>query len=177
MNYEFPQLFGSDDMRNIFTLNNPQLYRKNSNNKGFTLVELIVVIVVLAVMAAILVPALLGYIDKAKKEKNYQAAQEVHTAVQALATESYGKGDSTPKMTLADIKNLAGIEDLAEVNVQWKNTASNEKTKFQVEAMSVKFTSDSSPVYYTYKRGDDSKYSWQSETTNSITDEGVSTYK
>lgn len=146
------------------------------NDKGFTLVELIVVLVILALLAAILVPALLGYIDKAKKEKNYQAAQEVHTAVQALATESYGKGDSTPTMTLADIKSLASIEDLEEVNVQWKNTASNEKTKFQVEAMSVKFTSDSSPVYYTYKLRD-SKYSWQSETTNSITGEGVSTYK
>lgn len=146
------------------------------NDKGFTLVELIVVLVILALLAAILVPALLGYIDKAKKEKNYQAAQEVHTAVQALATESYGKGDSTPTMTLDDIKSLASIEDLAEVNVQWKNTASNEKTKFQVEAMSVKFTSDSSPVYYTYKLRD-SKYSWQSETTNSITGTGVSTYK
>lgn len=146
------------------------------NDKGFTLVELIVVLVILALLAAILVPALLGYIDKAKKEKNYQAAQEVHTAVQALATESYGKGDSTPTMTLDDIKSLASIEDLAEVNVQWKNTASNEKTKFQVEAMSVKFTSDSSPVYYTYKLRD-SKYSWQSETTNSITGTGVSTYQ
>lgn len=137
------------------------------NDKGFTLVELIVVLVILALLAAILVPALLGYIDKAKKEKNYQAAQEVHTAVQALATESYGKGNTAPTMTLAEIKSLAGIEDLAEVHVQWKNADSDEKTKFQVEAMSVKFTSDSSPVYYTYKVRD-GKYSWQSETTNSI---------
>ena len=139
------------------------------NDKGFTLVELIVVLVILALLAAILVPALLGYIDKAKKEKNYQAAQEVHTAVQALATESYGKGNTTPTMSLDDIKDLAGIDDLAEVNVKWKNTADNEKTKFQVDEMSVKFTSDSSDVYYIYKKGTDNKYSWQSETENSIT--------
>lgn len=139
------------------------------NDKGFTLVELIVVLVILALLAAILVPALLGYIDKAKKEKNYQAAQEVHTAVQALATESYGKGDAKPTMSLDDIKNLAGIDDLAEVIVQWKSTDTNTKTDFQVGAMSVKFTGDSSPVYYTYKLGKDSKYSWQSETASSIT--------
>lgn len=139
------------------------------NDKGFTLVELIVVLVILALLAAILVPALLGYIDKAKKEKNYQAAQEVHTAVQALATESYGKGDAKPTMSLDDIKNLAGIDDLAEVIVQWKSTDNNTKTDFQVEAMSVKFTGDSSNVYYTYKNGTDGKYSWQSETASSIT--------
>lgn len=147
------------------------------NDKGFTLVELIVVLVILALLAAILVPALLGYIDKAKKEKNYQAAQEVHTAVQALATESYGKGNTAPTMTLAEIKDLAGIEDLAEVNVQWKSTDKNPKTDFQVEAMSVKFTSDSSNVYYTYKKGTDGKYSWQSETENSIKGDGTTQYK
>ena len=139
------------------------------NDKGFTLVELIVVLVILALLAAILVPALLGYIDKAKKEKNYQAAQEVHTAVQALATESYGKGDAKPTMTLAEIKDLAGIDDLEEVIVKWKNTDGNVKTQFQVDEMSVKFKSDSADVYYTYKKGTDgSKYSWQSETTTSI---------
>lgn len=139
------------------------------NDKGFTLVELIVVLVILALLAAILVPALLGYIDKAKKEKNYQAAQEVHTAVQALATESYGKGNATPEVKLADIKDLAGIDDLAEVIVKWKTpTGADKKTGFQVDEMSVKFKSDSSDVYYTYKPGADGKYSWQSETTTSI---------
>lgn len=139
------------------------------NDKGFTLVELIVVLVILALLAAILVPALLGYIDKAKKEKNYQAAQEVHTAVQALATESYGKGNTTPTMTLAEIKDLAGIDDLEEVIVKWKtSTDADKKTGFQVDEMSVKFKSDSSDVYYTYKPGTDGKYSWQSETTSSI---------
>ena len=38
--------------------------KKEMNNKGFTLVELIVVLVILAILAAILVPALLGYIDR-----------------------------------------------------------------------------------------------------------------
>ena len=51
---------------------------------GFTLVELIVVMVILAVLAALLVPALTGYIDKAKKN---QVITETRMLTQAAQTE------------------------------------------------------------------------------------------
>ena len=63
--------------------------RQNSK-KGFTLVELIVVLVILAVMAAMLVPALTGYIDEARKKKDYNAASEVLTAAQSAVARYYG---------------------------------------------------------------------------------------
>ena len=40
---------------------------KNNKTKGFTLVEIIVTLVILAILAAFLVPALTGYIDKTKE--------------------------------------------------------------------------------------------------------------
>ena len=101
--------------------------RQNSK-KGFTLVELIVVLVILAVMAAMLVPALTGYIDEARKKKDYNAASEVLTAAQAVAAQYYGS-DTTPTaaeakayITDARIADLVGAGVDAEVsNITFAN--------------------------------------------------------
>lgn len=61
-------------------------------SKGFTLVELIVVLVILAILAAILIPALLGYIDRAKESQYMLSAQSVMKAAQASFSEAYAYG-------------------------------------------------------------------------------------
>ncbi len=64
------------------------------NKRAFTLVELIVVLVILALLAAMLVPALAGYIRRAKKERYYDQAHYALVAAQSIMSELYGKGIS-----------------------------------------------------------------------------------
>ena len=64
---------------------------QSKKNKGFTLVELIVVLVILAILAAILIPALLGYIDRAKMNEDILEGRDVVTAAQSELTKLYGK--------------------------------------------------------------------------------------
>lgn len=72
-------------------------------NKGFTLVELIVVIVIIAILAAILVPALLGHIDRAKQSEDIIRAKNALTSMQAELTAVYAK--SCPTTEYSDTIN------------------------------------------------------------------------
>jgi len=57
-------------------------------NKGFSLVELIIVIAIMAILAAAIAPALIRYIDKSRRADDVAAAETINTAVQsALANE------------------------------------------------------------------------------------------
>ena len=50
-----------------------------NNKKGFTLTELIIVIVIIGILAAVLIPSLTGYIKKAKVSKGTQNARNITT--------------------------------------------------------------------------------------------------
>ena len=57
-------------------------------NKGFSLVELIIVIAIMAILAAAIAPALIRYIDKSRKASDVSTGGTIQTAVQAaLANE------------------------------------------------------------------------------------------
>lgn len=62
---------------------------------GYTLVELIVTLVIVAVLMALAFPALTGYIDKARSAAVIAEARGVLTASQATVTETYAQGGLT----------------------------------------------------------------------------------
>ena len=60
----------------------------NNKNIGFSLVELIIVIAIMAVLASAIAPALIRYIDKSRKEVDVQNAQMLYEAANLAAATS-----------------------------------------------------------------------------------------
>ena len=81
-----------------------------SDRKGFTLVELIVVLVILSVLAAMLAPTMTGYIDKAKGKRVEAELHQAVVAAQTLADEAYALGGNFDDITLEDIAALAELK-------------------------------------------------------------------
>jgi type IV pilus assembly protein PilA len=64
-------------------------------NKGFSMVELIIVIAIMAILAGALAPALIKYINKSRLSTDVQTAQTIATAVQTAFSNEDAFNDAT----------------------------------------------------------------------------------
>lgn len=76
---------------------------------GFTLVEVIVVLVILAILAAILIPSLTGYIDRARRRMIIAECRDCVMSAQTLCVETYASDSRA-------VPEPGEIQALAEVN-------------------------------------------------------------
>ena len=104
--------------------------RVSDLNRGFTLVELLVVLVILAIVAAIGIPALLGFIDKGKESEYKAHAEAALAATQTALTEIYNDaGNSFTPTKRNKVKALAGAADGTAFTVWTEKVLWDGKTK------------------------------------------------
>lgn len=65
---------------------------KKKNNKGFSLVELIVVVLILGILAVALAPQVMKWVDKAKENSDKNQMKDIESAVNIAISEAQSEG-------------------------------------------------------------------------------------
>ncbi len=103
--------------------------QRSIGNKGFSLVELIIVIAIMAILVGVMAPQLMKYVERSRVSKDIQAVDAVHTAIvtamldpmvdDAPSTDTYSSladlyAASAPKFVAA-VKEIANETDASKI--------------------------------------------------------------
>ncbi len=93
--------------------------KKEMNNKGFSLVELIIVIAIMAILVGVLAPQFIKYVESSKQSTDIQNASEIRAAVEAFVAENQPTTDIVIATNGNHLKATGG---------NWKDSAGADKT-------------------------------------------------
>ena len=108
---------------------------KKLNKKGFTIVELVIVIAIIAILAAVMIPTFSGTIEKAKMSA---AFQEVKNAVTDRLAEDLSTSDTSDDMVYG---KTIEVHHEGFVFVVTNGTVANESTEADAEKPDYEITS------------------------------------
>lgn len=80
---------------------------KERNNKGFSLVELIVVIAIMAVLVGVLAPQFIKFVEKSRESTDIDNMKQIMSAVETYYSENEMGGDDV-EITLTNTSQAAG---------------------------------------------------------------------
>ena len=101
---------------------------KKTNKKGFTLIELIIVVAIMAVLVALLAPNVMKYLEKSKVGKDINSLDGVRLTVEAEITDEQLYTLSTDVKDTADKIEGVLLKDLDPTSTAYANLAAGLKT-------------------------------------------------
>jgi len=149
-------------------LQNMKAKNEKKDNKGFSLVELIIVIAIMAILVGIVGTQVIPYISKSKVAKDQQVLNSISTAAVAAYSENAATGsftidvfsttapsDTTQATIQSDIKATSGFENLEDFT-----GALGADGKADIESVTVEFnaTTHKAVTKANYKSGSTVKY-------------------
>ena len=87
-----------------------KLLNKKKNNKGFTLVELVIAIAILAILVGLLAPQYTKYVEKSRKSADASNMDEMVKAVQTYAADGEKDVTATADAGATIVLDKSGVE-------------------------------------------------------------------
>lgn len=106
------------------------------NNKGFSLVELIIVVAIMAILAGVMIPQFVKYLGNSKKSADLSQAESIANAVSSLYAEDMTKGSTTTGM------NYDGSTHAVDISVVNALNMGNSQPKPKVSGTSFQYLLD-----------------------------------